>query len=546
MVALSKLQIRAKVLSVVSQIKMLQEYDEAKLKEFSAELEVIDERHTIFDILVKEYIKMNENEFVFTGCLIKELVDSEYIMNSVFDMLKSSNFSDESKYKLVQLLRITNCEFDYNVIPNYFENPTDVVDSDTKKLLEKAIFNPEAMLDFLDFVSAVAEKDRNILLQSLEFDYQGDQLANIVYPILYSKFDDDFKLKAIEILVNAKSSLAIAPLNYLVETADNNEVVNASKLGLKKLRFAGATEEKAQEYFKNIIKDTVPASFYTTLPDGNGNQAFIISRMNKITEKFMLSAVVTNDLYGIVDCFGFYNISKDELVRVIEKFYKSEGKYRIHPSYAKTRINDAFKTTVKNKNVLPYEFVCWDALIKDIEPFDTSIYSELKNEIGDISIEKDDVLNLLTKDYSFRWYIKPSENKVLDFIIDEICSLIDLKIDYINNLLIDNENNVFDEKTMDVWKDRILQCSYLLYTNDKKEDARSFFALLDDESNMHTFKMILLQRSVFNYFYAVKETAKESLFTTNIFRKKQIEKEKIDIKKIESILDFLSINWIHE
>ena len=221
MAELSKLQIRARVLSVVSRIKTVWEYNEDLLKKLYSELEDIEDRHCVFDVFLKEYIKMNEREFVFAGFLLKELVDVDYIQNSVFELLKSSNYSDEAKYKLVQLLRITECEFDYDSVPEYFENPSDVIDSDTKKLLEKAVFNPEAMLDFLDFVSAVNKNDRNLLLQSLQLDYHGDSLANIVYPILYSDFDDDFKLKASEILIEAKSSLAIETFKYIIETSSH-------------------------------------------------------------------------------------------------------------------------------------------------------------------------------------------------------------------------------------------------------------------------------------------------------------------------------------
>lgn len=546
MAELSKLQIRAKVLSVISRIKTLQEYNENKLKEFYSELEKISDRHAFFDIVLKEYIKMDENEFIFTGCLIKDLVDIEYIQAKVFELLKSSLYSDEAKYKLVQLLRISNCDFDYNEIPEYFENPSDVVDSDTKKLLQKAVFNPESMLDFLDFVSAVGDSDRNILIKSLQDDYQGDMLANIVYPILYSNFDDKFKLKAIDILIEAKSSLAIAPFNYLIETSSNREIINACSLGLKKLRLAGASEQKAQEYFKSIIKDTVPFSFYTTLPDGNGNQAFIISRRNHNADSFMLSAVVINDLYGIIDCFGFYNISEKELLKIIEKFYKTQGQYKVCPSYVKTRIEEAFKVSVKNKKNLPYEFICWDALLKDISPFYSGVLTEIEKEIEPIPLTKEELLLLLTKNYSFRWYIKPSENHVLENILNNILNADKLNINQINSLLLNKENCVFDAATLDAWKQRIIQCVYLLYVNSKQNDARAFYSLLNDEKNMHIFKMVILQRSVFNYFFSVKESAKESFFTKNIFKKKQIEKEKIDIKKIESVLDFLSINWIHE
>ena len=545
MTQLSKLQIRAKVLSIISAIKTSNELNEKKLNFFIEELRQIEDRHSLFDVFIKEYIKMDENEYTFSGCLLKELIDINYIQEKVFDILKSNNYSDESKYKLVQLLRIAGNDFDYNTLPQYFDNPQEVLDTDTKKLLEKAIFNPEAMLDFLDFVSAVPENDRNLLIQSLEIDYKGDSLANIIYPILYSDFDDKLKLKIIEILINSKSSLAIAPFNYLIKTSDNKEIISACSTGLKKLRFSGANENKAEDYFYNIIKNSKPAEFFTTIPDGNGNQALLISRIND-KNKFSLSAVVINDILGVIDCFGFFNISQNELTKVISKFYQSEGKYKVSPQYIKTRINNSVELTIKNKRTFPYEFICWDVLTKDILPLSNSIEEIIENNIEKITTTKDKILSLLTKEYTFRWYIKPSENKVLDEIINKIYKQDNITIDYINKIVKDNINIVFEEKTINSWKERITQCIYLLYENNKKDDAKLFYTILTNNDNFQIFKFVILQRSIFNSFIAKRELSKENVLTTNIFRKKQIQKENYDTKKIDKIINLLKKNWIYE
>lgn len=545
MKTLSKLQIRAKVLSVISEIKVLNEYNEINLKKLYDELSDITDKETLLDVFIKEFIKMDENEFVFSGCLIKDLITNDCLQDKVFEILKSSNYSDEAKYKLVQLLRITGSDFDYNIIPQYFDNPRDILDTDTKKLLENAILNPEAMLDFLDFVSAVADQDRNLLLQSLKLDYTGDMLANIIYPILYSDFNDNFKLDVIDVLSESKSSLAIAPFKYLLETSENEEIITACKTGLKKLKLAGATEEKALEYFYNIIKDSVPAEFYTTIPDGNGNQALLISRINN-KSKYSLSAVVINDIEGVIDCFGFFNISQDEMGRVLSKFYQSEGKYKVTPQYAKTRIEEAIKLTIQNKNPFPYEFICWDTLMKDISPKEKSVKDEIKNNLKPAITDKDTILTLLTKDYSFRWYIRPGENKELNEVIDNIYSQDDIDIDKLNTIIKENKEKIFNADKEDIWKKRILQCIYLLLQNKNRTDAELFYAILDNEDHFLTFKTVIIQRSIFNQFIAMREASKESLLTANIFRKKQIQKEKYDIKKIEKVINIIKKNWINE
>ena len=521
MAELSKLQIRAKVLSVISEIKSINNYDEELLKRFINELQEIDDRKTIFDVFLKEFIKMSENEYMFSGLIIKSLVPVDYVQEKVFDILKQSSYSDEAKYKLVQLLRSIGSNSAYDAIPQYFDNPEEVIDMETQKLLEKAVINPEAMLDFLDFVYAVPKNDKKLLLQSLQEDYKGDVLANIVYPILYSDFDDDFKLKVIDVLAESKSSLAIEAFNYLIKISDNSEIISACEKGLKKLKLSGASEEKALEYFINAIKDTKPAEFYTTIPDGNGNQALLVSRVTN-SNKYIFEAVVINDNFGVVDCFGFYNISKSEFDKIVNKFYKSDGQYKVSPEYVKSRINHSIDVSIAKKRVLPYEFVCWNILTKDI------------------------IFELLTKSYTLHWFVKADEVPIIKQIADEFYSaevLIRDLIKYGHDVLL---QAIFDEETIKIWKDKLYNLVYLLSQNSQITVAEMFYFLIKDESLFNSFKSILVQRSIFNHLFLLRENQKQSALTINIFKKRNTSEFEYDSKKLTEIIDILKKSWIDE
>ena len=541
----SKLQIRAKVLSVISEIRSSSTYNEDSLTSFIDELKNIEDKETLFDIFLKEYIKMEENEYVFSGCILKNIVPKEYINDKVLEQLKSNVLSDESKYKLVQLLRLVGSECNYNEIPSYFENPEEVLDKETKKLLESAVFNPEAMLDFLDFVSAVSAKDRNLLLDSLKLDYEGDVLANIIYPVLYSNYDDSFILEVINILSDSKSSLAVKPFKYLIETSSNQEIIKACRTGLKKLKLSGATEEKAYEYFRNIVKDTIPAEFFTTIPDGSGNQALLLSRQNK-KEKYILVAIVINDKSGIIDCFGFFNISKEELIKVIGKFYKSEGKYKVKPEYVKTKIEEAIDITIKTKHKFPYEFICWNTFTSDLNVLDTDLKTYIETNCKQQLISKNDMLNLLTKEYTLRWFITPSENILIKLLVDGIYKEDEPNIEDINEKIKDIIDKIFDEKEVIIWQNRFFNLIYLLRNNSLLKEADNFYTILKNNDLFTLFKVVIIQRSIFNYYVGLKENIKESFFTTNIFSKKNATSKSYDIKKIEKIINILKRHWIDE
>ena len=152
MAELSKLQIRAKLLAVISEIKSSSDYNQKLLLKFVEELNVIEDKTALFDMFIKEYIKLNENECMFCACLINALINKELITEKSFEILQSANYSDEAKYKIVQLLRVVDAKSTNDIIPQYFENPEDVIDMETRKLLDTASVNPESMLDFLDFL----------------------------------------------------------------------------------------------------------------------------------------------------------------------------------------------------------------------------------------------------------------------------------------------------------------------------------------------------------------------------------------------------------
>ncbi len=539
---LSKLQIRAKVLSVISEIKLLQYRNEEAMIALCEKLQEIEDKKSMFDIFIKEYIKLEEEDYIFCSCILKNLIPADYITEKSMEILKSS-LSDEYKYKIVQLLRITGGNYNYSDLPSYFDNPQEVMDLETKRLLDSAVFNPESMLDFLDFVSAVSMRDKSLLLKSLSIDYKGDVLANIVYPILYSDFEDEFKLQAIEILSDSKSSLAIAPFEYLLEISSNKEIINACNKGLKMLKLAGASKEKADRYFKNIVKTSAPAQFFVTIPDGSGKQALLTTRKHE-NGKYSLAAVVISDLIGILDCFGFFNISPEEVIKIIKKFYNSEGQYAVPAEYVKSRLEFMQKVNINNKIPYPYEYICWKPMIYDLKDLGTSFedYAGLNCKLQQFSIEY--TVNLMAAEYTFRWFITPNDNKVIKKITEDIYLCKNLDISIVNNMIKDNIDNVFTDEVIKIWQERIYNLIYILRQNQKLKEADNFYTIIKDENAFKLFKYIILQRSIFNYFVALRENTKESFFTQNIFKKRNADENKYDIKKISEIIILLKEDWI--
>lgn len=538
---LSKLQIRAKVLSVISEIKSCKIQNEEFLNQLIQELDEIADKNFMFDIFLKEYIKLDESCYTFCACLLKDAVPIQYISDKSIELLQSKNLSDEYKYKIVQLLRISGSDYNYSQLPEYFENPDEIMDLETKRLLNTAVYNPEAMLDFLDFVSAVSEKDKSLLLKSLALDYKGDVLANIIYPIIYSDFSDDFIIETVKILSESKSSLAIKPIEHLIETSENEEIINTCQKGLKMLKLAGASKEKADEYFRNIIKDSVPYQYFVTIPDGSGKQAVLALRKHN-SGNFSIAAVVISDLSGIIDSFGFFNISQEEVIRVVKKFYSSEGNFSVPFSYVKSRLELLEKINIKNKIPFPYEYICWYPMFYDVKPLDVSLEDYANKNCKNQILSLDSAVNLMAKEYTFRWFLTPSDNDVIEKIINDIYFIDKINIEIINKLLLDNIDNAFDNNTLNIWKNRFYNLIYILRQNNKLREADEFYSIVKQENLFQLFKQVILQRSIFNYFVAEKENTKESFLKKNIFKQKN--NNKYEINKLNEIIEILKRGWV--
>lgn len=541
MPALSKLQIRAKVMSFISEIKTCEEFSPELYDKFISELSETENKECLFDMFLKEFIKLGEDKCNICAFIIKDVVPKDYMAEVALETIKNNAYSDDVKYKIVQLMRIAELPRDLTELPQYFENPQEILDMETQKLLETATFNPESMLDFLDFISAVSASDRQVLVNSLSTDYRGDELANIIYPILYSDFEDEFKLKIIEIAGDSKSSLVIKPFEYLIQTSTDPDIVKACKTGLKKLKLAGANKEKAFEYFKKMISDTIPTDCYTTIPDGAGNQAFLFSRKT-LFGKYLLAAVVINDTFGIADTFGFYNISNDEILKLIAKFYKSEGKYSVSPKYAKYRIEKAIDTTISKKRTFPYEFICWAPLFSDIE-----VSKEEKEKFyGTVEKKytKDEIFDLLTEEYTFRWYLTPQDEILIEDIIKEIYNAGAEDISIINDIVKGYVKKIFTDNKIDVWKDRLQNVAYLLATDKKYEKSDMFLYITGDNDIFETFKFIILQRSIMNYLVSLTGNLKESFLPVNIFKKRTATETKYEVKNLEKLIILLKDSWI--
>ncbi len=234
-----------------------------------------------------------------------------------------------------------------------YVDPLEIADKDTQRLLSEAISNPEVQIDFLDFISSLDIDDQISLLQSLENEYTGDELANILVPVFLSRQKSG--TYALGMLGKTKSQLAFAALKD----------IPGAKRQLAELKIAGVREDNTDRFYKKLLAGSTPYRFCMSYPDGEGAQAVIFSRL-KPGDRVQFVALVIDDTHGAVDCFGFNDISKGEADAIIERFYQGEQVVQVPPETLKWFLERANGLT-KASAAMPYEYICWRNILADID-----------------------------------------------------------------------------------------------------------------------------------------------------------------------------------
>lgn len=543
MTQLNKLQIKAEILAVIS--KLQTNLEASNVDDVLATLIIQEDKKVILDILIKELFKSNEQKTVLICFLLLKLCDIKEVESSLWDVLKSPSISDSTKAIVLNVLKDMGNKVDYEKLEEYFDNPEEVIDADTQKLLNVAIVNPEAQIDFLDFLNSLSDFDKSILIKSLGEDYTSDNLANILNPLFLYEPTTELGHTAIDILGETKSQLALHALLEGLEFVQDEETLSLIKKNISKLKIAGVRQDNAIEFYKSVLPSK-PYVSYTSYPDGHGNQAVIFSRERE-NETIQFVAIVINDGWGIVDCFGFNEISKPELERIVDRFYNGETQVYISPHLAKTLLINAEKVSRKLESKISYEYICWKTLFYDIEQEPVPIELILKSEYSHEPLTDEDLEMIYEFDFIQRWFFDTEYSDVFKSLMDNLNSSIaanDLNFEF-EGIVEDNLDLIFDSEQKDLLDKRILMSVYLSHLAGKKDDAKLLYSLYFDEAKKLELAKNIIRKSIYEYYISLKFRYAEIKKTTNIFAIKG-NKNSMELtpKQIDLVISILDSLWV--
>ncbi len=553
---LSKLQIRSEVLSLLQQIpnlSVLRSKDESGIED----LKLITDNKSVCEILLKEFVKADVDKKEIIAFLLTEMNEVEYIKESLWSYIKNPSFSDELKEIATNILRVLGEVINTDQLVDYLENPDEIIDKETKKLLTAAIANPEAQIDFLDFLFSLKTEEQIQLIESLKEDYPGDELANILVPALQSgQNSNEVQQLIIKILGETRSYTPVRTLKNIFENSKDLKLTSLAKKSLNMLKLSGIdvdNHRKIHERMMLACEGSKPFKAFSTLVDSIGNQGLIFSR---ISDKDFINmfSVVINDEEGIVDCFGFSNITEAEFDKIIERFATSSTVVEVSPNYAKFILTRAEEINLSKTKNLPYEYTAWKLQMNDVK-------SEKHESMLSTSKKAVDLDYLYSFSIFNNWFFDEDESEEAKNFLDSFYTytlknkdLLETNPDKLflklEQLIMENFNEIFAPEKISLYQSRILENCDLYNILGENEIAEELLILAANlkERNISNDKFLknILKKSVFEMFLRKLNSSKEqktkSLFKFGQKKIKQSE-DKPCGKDLEKILELMKKKW---
>ena len=528
---MNKIQIKAEILATISALSTTNKPDPDLL----IDLKKIEDKKAVLDILIRELLTAPEQKAMIICWLLTELIDKESLSDELWNIIKAPEYNDHIKMIAFNMLKDLGNKVDYDVISGYFEKFNELINEETKQLLDTAIMNPEAQIDFMDFLSALSDDDKIILIKSLEEDYANDSLANILIPVFIYYMDTEVGFTALEILGRSKSQLAYHALdnakNYAPQTL--NSRINKA---LSELKMSGIRVDNTEDFYKNILKESKPYKTYVSFPDGHGNMAIIFSRKRE-NKSLQFLAIVVNPRYGILDSFGFHTMTEQDFYRVVDKFYNYQERYEVKPEFIKYILKQAEENSHVNGELIPYEYICWQSILLDIDEEKPQL------DIEKIELNQKDIDKLCLSDYVQNWFFDEITSDTFGTFIEKMSKAYkehNFNID-IDKFIADHYDEIYTAPELAYKLVTFNIAAYLRMTKGDKELAQVFYSL----GTNYQFLTNIVRKSIYEYYVGKRYILKNQRNTKNAFQSKNMVEDKdFELLQLDLIISGIEARWV--
>ena len=527
---MNKIQIKAEVLATITALSSTKP-DPALI----TDLKKIEDKKAVLSILIRELSNASEQKSLIICWMMVELIDKETLNDELWNIIKSPEHNDHIKMIAFNMLKDLGNKIDYDVISGYFEKFNELINEETRQILESAIMNPESQIDFMDFLNALSDNDKILLIKSLEEDYAYDSLANILVPVFLYYIGTEVGYTALEILGRSKSQLAYHALENAKNFASESLISRINK-AISELKMSGIRVDNTEEFYKNILKESKPYKTYISFPDGHGNMAIIFSRKRE-NSSLQFLAIVINPRWGILDSFGFNSMTEQDFFRIVDKFYNYQERYEIPAGVAKYLLEQAEENAHQNGEPIPYEYICWQSILLDVKSQKPEINLD-KKELNQKDIDK-----LCLSEYVQNWFFDEITSETFNAFIEKLSH--ELKVNNFNldydKFIADNYDSVYTAQELAYKLITFNIAAYLRLLKDDKELAEVFYSL----GTNYQFLTNIIRKSIYEYYVGKRYILKNKRRTSNIFEKQNSsETDDFKLLQLDLVISSIEARWV--
>lgn len=429
----SKLFIRSEVLSVIEFLYTIDDpAKQDKLKQIKR-LHQIPDPHTVQRILIKELQRAGNTRMIqIISELLMELGQIDVVQQPLWDLIQHTGTPDDIKDAANLILRQLGDQTDPNLYLEYLDDPAGLINRETERMLEISTRNPEALIDFIDFIFSLPVGEQGNLIRSLQNDYPPDYLLNIYMHALTALpplETQELILAHIGEIRTPRAALFLHEVGGWFQ--QNPELAKVWKKSVNSLKLAGLYRpEHFDDYRHNLEQHLHPlleqTRFYqcfATIPDGIGNQGIIVSRERDNGDVVMMSVAI-NDLHGIMDCFGFYELSKSDFHKLAEKFHEESSKVHASPVYCRYKLQQAEAKNRQQRFRIPYEYSCWKVLLDDVDPAEVAALNPFQMALDGANTQWEQASTNLYQHPDFStWFLEEGDHPVVTSILEDVLQI---------------------------------------------------------------------------------------------------------------------------
>ena len=529
---MNKIQIKAEFVMLLSKLEL----GSSDCLDSINALKSVGEEKYITGIALKEAVSCDEKKLSKILFILDNIVDKHKLEGYLWEYIKDNEYPDSLKIAAFNILSRFNPDCSYLSVKDYIADLDEIIEDETKEVLASALMNPEAQIDFMDFLKSLGEDDKIALLDSLKEDYDGDALANIIIPVFLYAPNSREGMAALNLLGDTRSQLAYHELEKSLAfvSDDLKPIVNKN---MSKLKLSGIRVDETLKFYKEVLSVSQPYKSIVSYPDGHGNMAIIFTRKRSEDNSIQLLAIVINNKYGMLDSFGFNSITEDDYLMIKDRFVNGSRCAEISPGFVKYLSNLSEKISRENNEIIPYEYICWRSILSDIEE------EQLDFTFEQTDLSRDDIENLFNLDFIEKWFFDIYTSDEFAEIIKRLNAKLRANQFGTNftQFVTEEYDNIFTEEEIKAQNGKILLAAYLKRIEGNNELACKIASL----QNNKEFFTNILKRSIYEHYIGKRWQLQNESKTLDVFSKRSKTKAE-DFKRLELdlIITGIESEWV--